>query len=380
MFEETIVYLLDSSYQTKNLVDNFKSFIWTDRYIGYGDFELYVPASNELASIFHQDDYVWIKESERLMIIEDINLETDAEAGDFLIVSGRSLESILTRRIIWGMTVLTGNFQDGIRTLLERNVISPSNPSRKIPNFRFVPSTDPRIMSLTIEAQYFGENLYDEIEKLCTDRNLGFRVLPADDGGFEFSLYFGEDRSYKQEKNPWIIFSPKYENLVASNYQSSKKDLKNATLVGGEGEGYNRETIEVTSDSSTGLDRREVFTDASGVTKDTSGIESDDSLSESEKNEAIEAVVNNYYEELKQKGSETLASTKITESFDGEIDTTVQFIYNEDFYLGDLVQIVNEYGMEASSRVSEVVISHDENGKTIIPTFTVSTDDGKESE
>lgn len=378
MLEETIVYLLDSSYRAKSLVDNFKSFIWTDRYIGYGDFELYVPASNETASIFHQDDYVWIKESERLMIIEDISLETDVEEGDFILISGRSLESILTRRIIWGMTVLTGNFQDGIKTLLERNVISPSNPSRKIQNFRFVPSTDPRITSLTIEAQYFGENLYDEIEKLCAERNLGFRILLSEDGWFEFSLYFGEDRSYDQDKNPWVIFSPKYENLVASNYQSSKKDLKNATLVGGEGEGYNRETIEVTSDSSAGLDRREIFTDASGVTKDTTGIENDESLSESEKEIAINAITRNYYDELKQKGSETLASTKVTEFFDGEIDASIQFVYNKDFYLGDIVQIVNEYGFGTSSRVSEIVISHDESRKTIIPTFTVSTDDGKE--
>lgn len=377
MSEETIVYILDKKYQSMSLVDKFKSFIWADRYVGYGDFELYIPASTGMIEKFHHDDYLWIAESERLMIVESINLETDAEEGDYLIVSGRSLESILTRRIIWGMTVLTGNFQDGIKTLLERNVISPSIEARKIPGFRFKASTDPRITSLTIEAQYFGENLYDEIEKLCIDRNLGFKVLPTDDGGFEFSLYFGIDRSYNQEENPWVVFSPKYENLTASNYQSSKVDFKNATLVGGEGDGYERDTIEVTSDSSSGLDRRETFTDASGVTKDTAGIENDDTLSEEEKQEAIEAITNKYYEELSQKGSEDLSATKITDSFDGEIDATFQFVYGSDFHLGDIVQIVNEYGMDACSRVSEVVISHDENGKTIIPTFTIAVDDGK---
>lgn len=380
MSEVTVAYLLNNAYQAHDVVDNFKSFIWTDRYIGCGDFEIYVPASVDAASIFHLGDYVWINESERLMIIENIGLETDAEDGDFLIISGRSLESILERRIIWGMTVLTGNFQDGIKTLLERNVISPSNPARKIDKFRFIPSTDERITSLTIEAQYFGENLYEEIVNLCTDKNIGFKILPADDGGFDFSLYCGEDRSYAQEKNPWVIFSAKYENLLASNYLKSEKGLKNATLVGGEGEGFDRETIEVTSDKSIGLDRREIFTDAAGVTKDTTGIEYDDTLSEGEKLIIIEAMTQKYYEELEQKGAEALSAASITESFDGEIDSTIQFVYGRDFYLGDIVQIVNEYGMEASSRVSEVVISHDVDGKTIIPTFTVRKDSGKESE
>lgn len=377
MKEETIVYILDRKYQTLDIVDKFKSFIWTDRYIGAGDFELYIPASASVLQRMHQDDYLWIIESEHLMIVETINLETNSEDGDYLTITGRSLESILDRRIIWGMTVLTGNFQDGIRTLLERNVISPSMESRKIEGFRFKESTDPRITALTIEAQYFGENLYDAIEKLCEERNVGFKILPTDDGGFEFSLFFGNDRSYAQTTNPWVVFSPKYENLAESNYQTSKANFKNATLVGGEGEGYNRDTIEVAIDSSTGLDRREIFTDASGVTKDTSGIEDDETLTEEEKQEAIAAVTNNYFEELAQKGSENLATTKITDSFDGEIDATIQFVYNKDFYIGDIVQVVNEYGLDAYSRVSEVVISHDESGKTIIPTFTISDNGGE---
>ena len=35
-----------------------------------------------------------------------------------------------------------------------------------------------------------------------------------------------------------------------------------------------------------------------------------------------------------------------------------------------MVQVINEYGQEATSRVMEIVISQDENGESLNPTFT----------
>ena len=50
--------------------------------------------------------------------------------------------------------------------------------------------------------------------------------------------------------------------------------------------------------------------------------------------------------------------------------TCRQFVYKKDFNIGDVVQVVNEYGQEATSRVTEIVISQDENGESLNPTFT----------
>lgn len=371
MATDTVIYFLDKKYNSRDAIDSFKSMIWTDRYSSCGEFELHIPAEYGGLTRFHEGDYLWVEDSDRLMILESINLQTDSENGDYIILSGRSLESILDRRIIWGPTVLTGNFQEGIKTLLTRNVISPSIASRAIPNFSFRESTDPRITELTVEAQYFGENLYEEIEHLCQEKDVGFQVLPIGEGGFEFSLFCGTDRSYDQIENPWVVFAPNYENLFSSNYLYSRKEMKNATLVGGQGENWSRATVEVTSDNSSGLDRREMFTDASSMTNDTSGIENDDTLTDEEKQEIVAALNSQYIEQLSQRGKEDLANTAITEVFDGEVDTSVQYVYRKDFYLGDIVQIENDYGLEAATRVSEVVISHDESGKTIVPTFTI---------
>ena len=155
-------------------------------------------------------------------------------------MTGRSLESILCRRVIWGYKVLNGNFQDAIRTLLNENVIAPSNSKRKIPNFVFRASTDTRITGLTVDTQFLGENLYDAILSLCEEKEIGFRVLPDGSGGFLFELYVGEDRSYAQSDHPWVIFSPDFENILSSNYLESSKNLRTVSLVGGEGEGAER--------------------------------------------------------------------------------------------------------------------------------------------
>ena len=200
-----------------------------------------------------------------------IQITSDTEDGNHVTVTGRSLESILDRRIVWGQKLLSGNLQNGIKTLLNENVISPSDSNRKIPNFIFKESIDPAITKLKLEAQYTGDNLYDVIQKICEEQGIGFKITLNDEKQFVFELYAGSDRSYDQTENPYVIFSPKFENIINSNYIESKASLKTVTLVGGEGEGAGRRYTTVGGGS--GLNRRELFTDARDI---SSNVGSDD--------------------------------------------------------------------------------------------------------
>lgn len=350
--------ILDKSYETLAILDAFTSFIWTDRYQGCGDFQIVMPVNLDILEFLKQDNYLMLPRSDRYMIVENIQTETDVEEGNKLTVTGRSLESILERRVISSYTVLTGNFQDGIQRLLNENAINPSNPQRKIPGLIFRASTDPIITALTIDAQYLGEGLYDTILELCTEHDIGFRILPHGAGGFVFELYAGKDRSYDQDVLPPVVFSPSFENLLTSNYLESKKALKTAAIVAGEGEGAARKITEAVDKSGggSGLDRREMFVNASGV---SSSDGSEEGMPEA-----------TYLAQLRAKGDEALAETKVTQAFEGEIDASRQFVYGQDFFIGDIVQIKNEYGMEAKSRVSELVLSQEEAGEAVYPTFT----------
>lgn len=360
------VIVLNKSLTPIKIIDTFESLIWTDRYCKCGDFELYTPITSEILAYIKQDYYLQIKDSEHLMIIEKIQISSDAEEGDHLTVSGRSLESILDRRIIWKRKRLSGNLQNGIETLLNECIISPSISRRQIDNFIFTASTDTRITSLTVSAEYTGDNLYDVISELCEKYGLGFKITLNADSQFVFKLYIGDDRSYSQSDNPYVVFSPTFENIINSNYLESKASLKNLTLIGGEGEGSAR--IYTTTGSAKGLDRRELFTDARDISSDT---DDGGTLKDWE-----------YKRLLKQRGKEKLAENIAITSFEGEAETSIMFQYGIDFFMGDIVQIANEYGHEMDARITEVVNSTDDSGHTVYPTFeaVIETAEGEDEE
>lgn len=351
--------VLNDKFELISIVDAYESFIWTDRYNDCGDFEMYFPMNISLIDIFKETNYLWLEESEHTMMIENVTIDSDTEDGSHLIVTGRSLESMLERRIIWKHKVFSGNLQDAIKTMLEENIINPSDDNRKIDNFIFVPSTDTRITSLKIEDQYLGQDLYSIIQKLCSDNKIGFKIVLNEKNQFEFSLYVGKDRSYEQNTNPYVIFSPEMDNIINSNYYSSVENYKNVVLVGGEGQGADKKTIVV--GNAKGLNRREMFTESRVVSSNGSG----GTLSQAE----IE-------KQMKEYGLKTLKDFDKVTAFEGEVETNRPFLYGVDFFIGDTVQLVNEYGIEGAAYISELVISENETGKYIYPTFKMHSEKG----
>lgn len=348
--------VLNSDFEIISVIDVLDSLIWTDRYSAYGDFEIYTPVTTELLSYLQQDYYLRLNGSDHIMIIEDIRIKCDTEEGNYLIVTGRSLESILDRRIIWEQTILSGNLQNGIETLLNDAIISPTITDRTIENFIFEPSTDTAITDLIIEAQIpRGLNLYEVIQQLCIEKNIGFKVTLSNENQFIFKLYAGVDRSYEQIINPYVVFSPNFDNLINADYTESKKNLKTVTVVAGEGEETARKTTVVGSGSS--LTRRELYSDA----KDLLQNDGETVLTDEE-----------YLAQLIQRGTEDLSKHIITKSFESQIDSVINlFKYNEDFFMGDVVQIVSDYGIESRARVTEIIHSQSQEGIEVYPTLTV---------
>ena len=350
--------ILDTNKNPLCLLDVYNSFIWTDRYFKYGDFELHASMSEDLLQYLKQDYYITNANSEHVMIIEKLLINSDIENGNTIIVSGRSLESLLERRIVWNRTTLSGNLQSGIKKLLDENIISPTDSSRKIDDFIFEESTDSAITGLTIDGQYTGDNLYEVIASICQENGIGFEITLNNSKQFVFKLYSGVDRSYDQSVYPYVVFSPNFENMVESNYMESKMAMKNVTLVGGEGEGNARKYTSVGTAS--GLDRRELFTDARDIrAEDDEG----NAISEAE-----------YLKQLEQRGRENLAENIAVVAFEGQADVVSMFVYGVDFFMGDIVQIADEYGHETKSRMVELVSSESEEGVSTYPTFA-SVDD-----
>lgn len=397
--------ILNKDFESVAILDHYKSFIWTDRYNEAGDFEVHIPIGDGIPEYIQNGYYIWNAESEHLMIMETFRIESDIEEGVYLVVSGRSLESILDRRIVWNRTLIQGpvnsngyrdfpNLQEGIKRLLDENAIEAVG-ARKIPKLIFEESTDPRITALTfgaqievteddgaggvlyytVGAQYHGDNLYDVIVKLCQEKYIGFKITLNESNEFIFKLYAGVDHSYGTDEKPqidndYVVFSKDFDNLLNTSYLTSTQKWKNVTLIGGEKEkdenGVEKSQVLVEwsdNDAYAGLDRREIFTDATSKSMEK----------ENENGDIVIMEVDEYKAILKRAGIDTLMENEKQEIFDGEADVTSMFQYgaDKDFYMGDIIQFATEYGVEGRAYISEYIMSNESKGKNYYPTLVI---------
>ena len=73
---------------------------------------------------------------------------------------------------------------------------------------------------------------------------------------------------------------------------------------------------------------------------------------------------------LEEYGQSQLDQTAFNKNFSGEIEANGLYKINEDYFLGDIVQIRNEKGIEATPRIIEIIYAVDESGSSVIPTFS----------
>lgn len=339
------------------MIDSYTSVIWTTRYFTDGDFELYLPASEKNIMLLKEKNYLCRDKDitktpselryKNVMIIEKIQVTTDIENGNYLIITGRSLKSILKRRIVWQQTNLSGKVEFAIRRLLTENAISPSIQQRKIAKLSLGEILD---LPDTTEMQITGDNLGDSVEKLCTAYGYGYDIDVVN-GKFIFYLYVGADRSYNQTENPYIVFSSKFENILKTDYSYDITNFKNVALVSGEGEGLDRKTQSVGDASD--LERYEKYVDARDLSSNNG-----------------EYTQEEYNKMLWNRGLSSLNESSTVESFSGETETRITYTLNKDYFLGDIVQVQNEYGIAAAPRILEIIESDGEEGTSIIPTFS----------
>lgn len=377
------IYILDSNYDVKTIIDTFSDLLWTNRYYGYGEFELTLPAVSEIIDACSVNDYVSLNIMDGYMIIETITLHTDIVNGDTLTISGRSLESILERRVILDKLIGTMqkdgtpndiSIQDAVKTVMLNNIVNPSSSFRKIKNFTFQDSSDPVVLKTLIGSfQDRGANLYDKLLNICKDAGIGFRVAPVDGGGFEFYLYAGIDRSWDQEDNLAVVFSDSYENLTDSDYLYSTKDYKTAIYtawnwhciyyvdlpVGETIEHYeidqNGEEIAETSleKDSSGLSRREIF-----MNDDSGTYEIGHTMN-----------IPQFSKQVSNKAKAQLSDYEVSEMFEGNVEHSKEYVYTVDYFLGDIVQLANKYGKKGKCRITEVALSWNASGLIFTPTF-----------
>ncbi len=333
------LYILDKSLTPIDIIDLYESIIWTKRYYTYGDFELYVPASVKMLNVLTQGNYIKRNDDDRVMIIKTIQVQTDVELGNYLIVKGKSAEYLLNSRIVWRQTTINGNAEIGARQLVTENIISPTIEHRKIENFIL---GERRNFTEKIEMQSTGDKIDEAITNICTTNGWGYKVTLDKNNNFVFDLYKGENKG--------VIFSPEYDNLINSDYLNDITTFANCALIAGEGEGTARKTA--TIGEASGIDRFETFVDARDISSNDGEISSTE-----------------YNNLLLQRGDEKLKEMQPVTAFEGEVAYNLTYKYKDDYDIGDVVNVVNEYGIKGTARIIEIIESDGTDGYKVIPTF-----------
>lgn len=347
------IYVMEG-LQVVDIISEYHSIVWNVQYFDKGEFVMVCPASSKVLEalqvgryLVRSEDYIGGNEMQNVMVISKFKLDYDAETGWLVTVSGYGLKSIVGKRVVWNQTSVTGYTEDVIRQVIYDNIINPVDSDRAISNFLM---DDPVGFTDETEVQLLGENIADWLSDICRQYGYGWDVY-IKNGKYRFKLYAGKDRTYSQNVNPVVVFSPQFDNLITASYEMDIEGMKNAALVGGEGEGASQRTA--TIGTATDIDRNEEYIDGGSVSSNGEII-----------------TLTQYISMLADYGQTQLDNTQFTQKFSGDINPDGTFKINEDFFLGDIVQIQNDKGIQGESRIIEIIYSEDDSGYRVVPTFS----------
>jgi hypothetical protein len=363
------VEIRDAGTKTIGIIDTAASIIWHSVYFGVGDFEIYAAATPEIIALLLTGQYVTRPDNREVGIIERIAIQDDEAGARMIVASGRFVKSILDRRLIYKLsgstntpTILRGNVENEVRTVVYNNAIACEFDSKRnidILELGEVANIPLRIVDSNGNAaqkQVSYGNLLEYTDALLEEYGIAATCILRNNK-FQYILYRGVDRSKDNtDGNAPIVFSEEFDNLISNNYTHDTQGVKNAALIGGEGEGVQR-YYSMLETPVTGLQRREMWIDAGSISR----TYKDDSETEQTYTDAEYKIM------LDAKGKQDLAPLVASETFDGVIDVTNgNYIFGRDFALGDVVTVQDkDIGKYINVRIREAIETQDTDGYSV---------------
>lgn len=362
----------NSNREIIGILDDFQSIIWETNYYSTGAFEVYLQAVPQYINVLQIGNYVTRPDDENIGIIENINVEYSEEFGKMIAASGRFAKSILDRRIIYNASgnttgklsispvISSGLVETAVRKLVTDHIISSPQTAR---NISFITLGELQGITKKIvdesgkntQVQTSFGNLLEYTDEMLHSYELGAKmVFDRETLQLKYTVYEGKDRSRNNTQNNLpIIMSQEYDNFFSSKYEKNTTQIKNTALIGGEGEGADRFCTMIGTNA-TGLNRREVWIDASAQSKtyELNG-------------EQKQYTDDEYLALLKSAGIQTIADYQTTEIYDGELNINA-LTYKTDFNVGDIITVEdNELNIYINPRIIAVIENQNESGYSI---------------
>lgn len=278
----------DSSYLPDMVFDQYSSFVWTERFGVFGDFELRSPNIDHYYNNLPLGTLISHRKTEAVSIVETISIQENEDNSEEIVLTGRTAESVFTQRhveapygkkrlmaktysttgaagvLMWN-AVDNHTTRDVSRTNIEIN--STDDPPR-MPEGGYQISALDRVPNVLITDSVFddGENknwwlsegpLWPQLEKIMGKSDISIRTIrpnktsgtkfavgatPGTHGDvirsfveniteLRFDMYQGLDRSLSQSDNPRVVFNTKRRDVFRPAYLFSEANYKTACEI-----------------------------------------------------------------------------------------------------------------------------------------------------
>lgn len=425
------LYTLGPDFQPLNIVENYSSLIWTERYSKNGDFQISSSEIGHLTSLLPRETYVTLRDSTVPMIVETHKLVKPLRAKPEVVITGRSLETVLDRRgsvnqllpstirTAWmidavkesdaaylAMRIVLGDIArtQGSTTVLpvtpaavdpvrdpipELNLVLPADyvdiiiagvwnsatayttgqqvryigfvwqaarNNTNVPPSSSVPADWTKLyawQSYEIKPQ----NLYTTVVELINASRRGIKAVRPISGEsqVDIEIYNGANLTGEGDTgdpNNVVVIDARFDQIDNATYLLSQQGSTNIGYVYGANgaQVVYKNTYADPGDEPSGLQRRVLILDeSSDSTTTTTDIR-------------------------KTRGLIELYKYNATAFFDGEVAKQIAAGYNRDYFLGDILKLVGELGLEQNVRVAEFIRTEDSSGEKAFPTFEAVDD------
>lgn len=382
---------LTPTFLADQVVDEFVSAIWTERFTKSGDTRIVVPATAENIDKLREGTYLALNGSKEVM-----ELETQSIEEGLLTVVGTTLdEAVLDQRYVWAQNPdYTGSGDDPTT-----RVADFSDDTRKPGEFishvvdRFVINTvefDAAHLDARLDwaAEEIAEialgaidasgdiqrltaptgPLYAAVAQLAEQFKVGISLYldSADaDTGFQlkFKTYKGLDRTSAQSTNDLVRLSPELDGISGIKEVRSIKEFKNVVYVYYQGETH-KYLADPDEPEPEGFDRRVLVTDAQGEPPGRKVVVWGNAGYTQKTIDDIPAF-------LEQNAKDALANHNYIRSIDGQTSPISDYKFGTDYFLGDLIELEGLTGTISQAQITEYIRSQDKTGEKSYPTISV---------
>lgn len=392
------IFTLTDTFLANDVVDEFVSAIWTERYTSSGEVQIVLPVTSKNLSMLKEGTYLALRGSKEIMVADTQQIE-----NRLLTVTGKTLdEAVLSQRFLWSYNPASSAIDQRVIDYVDTTKKPGEFISDVVAKWAISPTVFPSAWS---EANLDWANeaiphltlgpidvsgtvqrltarigpLYEAVVALAEQYKVGISLYlesadPVAGYFLKFKTYQGKDRTSDQTTYPLVRLVPELDGISDIKEVRSNAKYKNVVYVYYQGV-VTKHLADPSLLEPEGLARRVLIADAagepraSGVYKIPGGRQNE--WMYGDYNAAPYVTPADIVAFRDQTAKDALANHNYIRAIDGQTSPISDYKFGTDYELGDLIELEGLTGAISKSRITEYIRTQDRNGERAYPTISV---------